>query len=289
MVDCFKAGLKPEIEQRLGEAANVNDVVKDAIKVERILAARRSLRKPGVSNEIKQDKKRIYICQICNQSGHETNNCNVIPTCSICNKAGHSADKCLLLKTKNEKIEFCKICQKSGHSTSQCNKTITCQLCNRVGHTAVQCYKIAICQVCNKQGHIANFCRSQTNSPSVVCQLCSTSGHSADKCFQLNQKQPSFANSENKLICQLCHNSGHTAATCKITVTCTYCQNKGHTVNQCKKRIYNEQTKSGNGQSPLATNAAQGTPKLTQRSAYSTQVDDLKEELTALQFDLRLD
>ena len=116
LFDCFKAGLKPEIEQRSGEAANVNDVVKDAIKVERILAARRSLRKPGVSNEIKQDKRKIYICRFCNQSGHESSNCNVIPTCSICNKVGHSSDKCFSLISKNGKTEICNTCQRLGLS-----------------------------------------------------------------------------------------------------------------------------------------------------------------------------
>ena len=58
MVDCFKAGLKPEIEHRLNPATNVNDIVKNAMKIEKLLLSRQSLRTPRSSKIIDQERRK---------------------------------------------------------------------------------------------------------------------------------------------------------------------------------------------------------------------------------------
>ena len=45
--ECFKRGLKPEVEQRLENADDMEHIVQNAIKAERLVEARRVLRKEG--------------------------------------------------------------------------------------------------------------------------------------------------------------------------------------------------------------------------------------------------
>ena len=44
MVECFRRGLRPEIESRIEEGANIKDVLSSAIKVERQLEAQKILK-----------------------------------------------------------------------------------------------------------------------------------------------------------------------------------------------------------------------------------------------------
>ena len=121
MVECFKAGLKPEIEQRIGAVATVNDIVKQAIKKEKLLVSRKALRRSKNNTEIAARKKTFH-CQLCRQSGHEATNCgilniNKVLTCTVCNRSGHKSESCNLLDNKPQKIDVpCTMCQRIGYS-----------------------------------------------------------------------------------------------------------------------------------------------------------------------------
>ena len=80
MVDYFKAGLKPEIEHRLDPSTNVNDIVKNAVKIEKLLLSRQSLRTSRSSKTIDQERRKPKVCQ----SIDKIENKNKIFTCSKC-------------------------------------------------------------------------------------------------------------------------------------------------------------------------------------------------------------
>ena len=67
-VECFKRGLKPEIEQRLENALNMELIVQNAITAERLVEARKALRRePRSKNEVfsqnKDFKRGTYVSQ----------------------------------------------------------------------------------------------------------------------------------------------------------------------------------------------------------------------------------
>ena len=166
-IECFKNGLRPEIENKLENANDITNIVNNAIKAERFVEAQKKLRLKD--QFIKQrEVKRTHFCTICKDETHDAINCN--------------------RQTENK----CSICNKLGHDTRDCrfkNNQITCQICNKNGHSAQTCYSL------------------KTNNPSVICQICNKQGHAANICYhlptQLNYKQNRFE-AKNQLICQLC-------------------------------------------------------------------------------------
>ena len=253
LIDCFKRGLKFEIEQRLTDANNVSDLVKNAINAERKLAAQMQLRNNKKIESIPKPKsnKNLFICQVCRKEGHEAN-------------------KCDLLQGR----------QNTNNNNNKPDSKPTCQICNRVGHTAAQCRTLLQCMVCNRKGHQADQCRFKDNP--VICQYCKVIGHTADKCYLLNPKQNQSNKPDIQVKCQICQGVGHTATTCQQTTNknkhCNYCKTPGHNINECRKRIYNENLKaSGKGQAPPNTSAVGEQPKV--RSTNVTQVENLSSEL----------
>ena len=257
IIECFKRGLLPEIEQRLGEEADISNIIKEAIKIERQLEAQKALRnmsRLGQESRIPR-RREVYACQICHEEGHEASRCQekLKIVCRYCKKAGHSLEQCYVRP-----------------KVTQAN--VTCQICNRTGHTALKCY-------------------SRTN-----CQICHKSGHSADTCFQrngqnnLNNPDLRFE-ARARLSCQVCHKIGHTAATCRIqqqsqstsgqiTIPlCHYCKNRGHTIAECRKRQYNSNRNEGNEKSLQVTSANKETLTTQTRSQNRTEIDDLLCEL----------
>ena len=258
LIDCFKRGLKFDIEQRLTDANNVSDLVKNAINVERKLAAQMQLRnnKKIDLNQKPKTNKNIFICQVCRKEGHEAN-------------------KCDLLQGRQNNSN-----NNNNNNNNKSDSKPTCQICNRIGHVAAQCRTLIECKICNRKGHSTDQCRFKNNR--VICQFCERIGHSADKCFLLNPKQDQVNKPDSQVKCQLCQGVGHTATTCRQTnksnKNCHYCKNPGHLISECHKRIHNENLKaSGNGQAPPNTSATGEQPRV--RSTNVTQVENLSSEL----------
>ena len=91
MLECFKAGLKPEIEQRIRVVATVNDIVKQAIKTEKLLVARKALRRSKNNTEIAARKKLFIANYVNNQD---------MKLLIVCNRPGHKSKSCNLLDNK---------------------------------------------------------------------------------------------------------------------------------------------------------------------------------------------
>lgn len=97
IIECFKRGLKWEIEQRPPEGANLTDIVINAIKIERQLEAKRGLRQSvNIDVQSKQVAKKVFACQACQVDTHETKDCWKNKTCDFCKK------KMITLKTDVE-------------------------------------------------------------------------------------------------------------------------------------------------------------------------------------------
>ena len=263
IVECFKSGLKPEIEQRLGDITDVNEVVKEAIKIERKLITQDNLRRGNRPQfEPRQISKRIHICQVCKKEGHE-------------------ATECLTLKNK-----ICQFCRGTNHTSENCWKRpgdrnaqpMTCQLCNKIGHTAKYCRDNLKCLKCNKNGHLAKFCTA--NNYTLICQICNKPGHKANTCYLYKPTQqniPDPYKSRGLLHCQICDKVGHTGATCKsrdnTIKECTYCKNKGHTYEECRKR------QSGNERGLHPLSAKMESSQNKQRSTHTIQTENYQSEL----------
>ena len=242
LVECCKRGLKPEIEQRLENARDIEHIVQNAIKAERLVEARRAFRrgesKFDESFQHEGMKRGTYVSQIFNAEERDkvsdTFGSRVADICQFCGKTGHTADKC---RNKFSKVDLAQI---------------ICQICNKQGHAANQCRSLIKCQVCGKQGHSARLCRSQGTGIDN-CQICSKVGHIASRCLQ---SRPATVRSNPQmearsyLNCQVRKRIGHIAATCRINMNenCNFYQTKGHTIEECRKRQYTERLRAGDGQ-----------------------------------------
>ena len=268
-IECFKRGLKPEVEQRLENADDMEHIVQNAIKAERLVEARRVLSKEGsdqVGNlpQNKAIKRGTYVSQVFhaerNREASDSFNTRFSIICQICGKVGHTASTC------RDRLSRVSLAQ------------LVCQICNKEGHAANHCEISIKCQICDKLGHSAKQCRSQ-NIRIENCQICGKVGHIVSRCFQV--KPPTNRGSlqleaRSHLNCQLCKRTGHTAATCRVNTnkTCAYCQNSGHTIEDCRKRQYNERMKSGNGEGLRSTSAGHETQKYQMRSTNYLQTEE---------------
>ena len=273
LVDSFKRGLKFELEKRLGneEVEDVNNVIKNAITIERKLEAQKNLRKTTANNRVEDNNlrtRRMFLRRICNKEGHEAGQCRNILWCTNCNINGHTLEKCFKAQ-KNLKYE----------SPNQ----IKCQICNKQGHTATQCFGNQECQICKKQGHTTKDCFLNKSSTRITCQLCKKKGHSADKCFSLNKPMRPLPTEINKVLtCQICNRSGHEAARCRMMSTqkeCKYCKTPGNTIEECYKRKYNEERRTGNGWNLPGPSATAKENQNQQRSNQRKSVEEFQSEL----------
>ena len=200
-------------------------IVQNAIKAERLVEARKALRRENKPKgetrpQIREIRRGTYLSQIYNEGENrkEIRTFNPQPVI-IC----HTADKC---RNRLSEINY---------------NQIVCQVCSKGDHTANQCRNLMKSQICEKSGHLAKQCRSQDTGVNV-CQLCNKAGHIANRCFKFklnaNNLSPQIE-ARSHLNCQLCERSGHTTATCRIRVDkiCTYCKNKGHTIEECQNAI----------------------------------------------------
>lgn len=280
LVECFKRGLKPEINQRMGEDQNRTNMIKNAIRIERELEAQNSIRNK-FSGETRFPKKNTYACTICHSETHES---------TACSK-----------QTITQATKICHFCKKPGHFIAQCpdknrnfvspsSSSIVCQLCQKVGHVAKQCFTISKCQICNQIGHNSKFCRNRSNN--ISCQICNQTGHVAKTCPRINSFNKTQMETRSLINCQLCGKTGHTATTCyskqNLSVPsnnelfCNYCKNVGHTINTCQKRINNNARAQGNEQSlPVRSAPLETQPKAraTFKETNATSMDDLLCEL----------
>ena len=276
-IECFKRGLKPEVEQRLENADDMEHIVQNAIKAERLVEARRVLRKEGseqVGNlpQNKAIRRGTYVSQVFHAErtpeARDSFNMRFSITCQICSKVGHTAN------TRRDRLSRVSLAQ------------LVCQICNKEGHAANRCEVSIKCQICDKLGHSAKQCRSQ-NIRVENCQICGKAGHIASRCFQVKPPidRGNFQlEARSQLNCQLCKRTGHTAATCRVNTnkTCAYCQNSGHTIEDCRKRKYNERMKSGNGEGLRNTSAGLETQKYQMRSTNYLQTEEPTCELLPL-------
>ena len=103
-IECSKHGLKLEAEQRLENALDMEHIVQNAIKVERLVEARRALRSENKNNfrtmpQTRELRKNTYLSQIYTSGENKDGiRCAFSPqlvvTCQFCNKIGHLSDKC---------------------------------------------------------------------------------------------------------------------------------------------------------------------------------------------------
>ena len=142
-IECFKRGLKPEIEQRLENADDMEHIVQNAIKAERLVEDRTALRKKGRNKveglpQPREIKKGTYVSQVFRDKGNadvrDTYNMRFSVTCQYCNKVGHRANTCHDRFSRiNLAQVVCQICSKEGHATNQCMNATKCQLCDKSG------------------------------------------------------------------------------------------------------------------------------------------------------------
>lgn len=191
IIDCFKRGLRPEIENKVTVGDNVTNLVQSAIVAEKKLAARELLRQ-GPTPPPRTKKV------MANQP--ESNGTKPKISCEYCKMTNHGIDKCFKKQRDEKPIPksnntVCQLCDLPGHLAKQCNTIEICQLCNQTGHAAKQCFKrnaaMVVCQICNKPGHLAKDCfaaknnatKPQAESTQIkTCNYCKKPGHFIAEC-----------------------------------------------------------------------------------------------------------
>ncbi|XP_043476414.1 uncharacterized protein LOC122507655 [Leptopilina heterotoma] len=245
IIECFKEGLLPEIEQKMTNQANINNLIREAIRVEKKILAQREKRL-GSSETKNQKRREIFQAEEHNPpQPMNTNFENATVFCQVCNRKGHSALQCYKIKT-------CPICNKSGHDAKFCraNGPEKCQICDKLGHNARTCYQNPLYKRPNEQNPNNKQIESRTQ---FKCQICNRIGHTAASCRSLPK------NSDNE---------------------CKFCHKQGHQIEECRSRIYQNRLRDqGNDQSPHRQGVNQGTFQNQNRSVNVTETQDLASEL----------
>lgn len=146
---CFKRGLRPEIEQRLADNADIDELVKQAITIERELFAKNALRnQPNSLNSFKPNKVRVSAIQqreektVSYESEDEE-------TANLAYQANTSEQKKVTFKDQSK----CGWCY-GPHGTRECplladkkeelarstNIEVTCNWCLKKGHSMRTCW-----------------------------------------------------------------------------------------------------------------------------------------------------
>lgn len=193
VVDCFRRGLRADIEQRLLHLrdANIAELIREAVRVERELETQNNLRKNHLNNaDFSRHTRKVYHCTICTSNEHDASNCgSKLQICQFCDKSGHAARECPSLPRE----EKCKTCHKTGHTAETCRAGLKCQYCDLPGHTAKTCFKL--------NG------KPKTATTSAECFHCKTKGH-----FSVNCPQKPYRNTDE---CTYCGNRGHNIQNCR--------------------------------------------------------------------------
>ena len=141
IMECFLQGLLPSISQRLRMQDSLNEMITEAIQIEKQLEAQAALRHSRFNIA---RTKAIQICQLCKKEGHEADTCktNRSNVCEICKKPSHCSDRCFFKDKSNhfqKTHQICQLCDKPGHVASSCRLVTKCQICQRIGHGAKDC------------------------------------------------------------------------------------------------------------------------------------------------------
>lgn len=242
---CFINGLRPEIEQRMGRHHEIDDAVKEAVKIEREIAARAALRgektSPPEPRGNKTEKRNVNvviseetICQVCKKTGH------IAPTCPTLKQNNAQSGETQEQKTEPKRNAVCQVCNKIGHSADKCFKLYPPQSKNQA---TIPAPMITVCQVCNKRGHTADKCfrifppgiKDPSNS-AEMCQLCKKPGHSAANCLQLPRgSQASMGAAQVQVPQGLRYQP-------QDTIKCQICKKDGHGAHICPYRNYHSQS-----------------------------------------------
>lgn len=278
VVEAFKRGLKPEIEQRLGEAASVDDLINNAYKAERELAARKALR--GEPEKAIKSLESLDRCQLCKVEGHEAIECLKISNLNLDNHNDKNQN------VSSMGVGTCNFCGMLGHLIPNCPYKIMCIFCQQPGHAAAFCparMQEDNYQLYNRPGAFQNNSSrqvssfQQNNPRQNICHFCNKEGHSAANCY-LRKREGSRNETKHQETCQTCNLQGHTSDTCRIKDNpekmakfCTFCKARGHTDNQCWKKMRNQ----GNEQSS-STQSGQKNQSLGVRSMNLDRMPAMK-------------
>ena len=181
---CFKRGLRPEIEQRLGNSDSIDELVKNAITIERELYAKSALRsQTNTSIPAKSSKGRFSNIQ------HDT---NVIlesddeeETAALAYQANetkrvtfkeqykcgwcygpHGTRECPLLADKKEEL------------TKSMSQEVTCNWCLKKGHSMRTCWLAQ--KECFDLYKIPT--QSKTSESNKGCNYCKDPNHLIENC-----------------------------------------------------------------------------------------------------------
>ena len=159
-VDCFKRVLKPDIEINVEDADDMVNIVKNAIRAERLVEAQRALRSKTVVNS----SRKIFFCSVCNSNNHDAKNYDKqkleVKICQICNRFGHAARNCFQVKNYLPNEVECQFCDKQGHSAKECPQLkfdLIKNINNKFEQTSINNPQI-ICNYCKKEGHMVKEC-----------------------------------------------------------------------------------------------------------------------------------
>ena len=195
VMECFKRGLRADIEHKLGAAATLRDLVRDAIKIERELFAKDSLRK---TNHRENRRRNVYTCH-CSKPDSLQNEFEE-GDFSICNAYQGSYNKCAWCSGNHLVKECPEILSKIEQNAKGVSSQVVCGWCSSTTHSMKDCVLAKrdllgskYCQLCNKFGHSAPYCRAydikknetveKPNAVKGYCRYCKEEvNHTLENC-----------------------------------------------------------------------------------------------------------
>uniref|UniRef100_A0ABD2W6M9 CCHC-type domain-containing protein n=1 Tax=Trichogramma kaykai TaxID=54128 RepID=A0ABD2W6M9_9HYME len=203
-IEIFKKGLIEPISLRLTNSNSLDELVKEAIRIEKELEVTRQMRG-------KLEKR----CGNCNRTGHNTKECRLKRvqatfsttspsqeaknhhrparvSCDYCKKPGHPAEKCF-------RRAFDILNQQTNEQTTATTNHVqaTCTKCGKNNHTTEKCKNHIICHHCKNRGHIEKECRIKQKNLSSQPQT-----NALGQANQRKPRSPAEAN-EDKLLSEL--------------------------------------------------------------------------------------
>ncbi|KAH0563569.1 hypothetical protein KQX54_002470 [Cotesia glomerata] len=129
--ECFIQNLNDEIDHRMPSCQTTEDALREALKIEHKINARKESRKDSNINKTEEKKKGTphkpsksnrNLLSLQNP-GHTTRNCPE-SKCQVCDMNGHTAKACPVVM---------------GNSENRNSGAVRCQLCSQHGHLAKNC------------------------------------------------------------------------------------------------------------------------------------------------------
>lgn len=242
---CFKRGLKPEIEHRIGSHETLADARKEAVKIERNLNTMSELRDKFERTQVRDrpERRRMFATEVTEESDMK----------DLAEDQEQEEETAKLLTFNDQ--QKCRLCLQKSHITKLCPLTLCHRCPDKPEHPIYDCFKSEKGEHLSDRQKPTSRSRpmyvqttqveeAKTPTSTLACQLCDMTNHTAKNCFKyFPHKKGNLQDSMGKS-CGVCGKRGHEAPSCWQAKRCNYCGLSNHVEANCFKKARQEKSKN---------------------------------------------